>query len=251
MMGHKSLIGIVMLCALAFSAFAAANASAAQKAVTCSSTAPTKTFGDAHCTGAGSTFGHTTIADNAVTTITGSNAKTAFSTTAARVLKLRGQLGFHMVEIQCTGATGHGTLTNKSAPTAHVEGEGIIKYTGCTVTAPSGMGCVVTGGTFTTNNLLATTEGRAAGKLHIKPATGVTLASISISGCTIVSTVPVTGALTAQVSGATITTIHNAVTAEEELEFGGVGAGLDGALTISMAEGSTPNITAGQAIALT
>ena len=42
MMGRKSLIGIAVLCALAFSAFAAANASAAQKAVTCNSTAPTK-----------------------------------------------------------------------------------------------------------------------------------------------------------------------------------------------------------------
>src|SRR6201999_3646464 len=165
MIGRKSVIGIAVLCALAFSAFAAANASAAQKAVTCSSTAVPKTFGDAHCTGGGSTFGHTTIADNTVTTITGTNAKTASNTTLSRLSKLRGQLAGVITEVQCSNVKAHGTLTNKTTPTAHVEGEGIITYTGCTVTAPKEKGCVVKNRTVITKNLFATTEGRASGKL--------------------------------------------------------------------------------------
>ena len=255
MIGKKAVSCIAVLCALVFSAFAAADASAAQKAVTCTSTAMNKTFGDAHCLNAGGAFGHEPIADNTVTTITGTNGKTASNTTLSRVSKLRGQLAGVITEIQCTGVAGHGTLTNKAAPTAHVEGEGIIKYTGCSVTAPPGKGCVVTGGAVTTANLFATTEGRAAGTLHFKPAVGVTFATIPIAGCAGGSppnnNYLATGELTAQVSGATTTATHAQTTLDEELEFGGVEAGLDGALTISMAEGSTPTITAGQAIALT
>lgn len=253
-MGRRSLIGIAVLCALAFSAFAAANASAAQRAFTCSHTATG--FTDAHClTGGGAAFGHVTIPDNTTTTITGTNEKTASNTTASTTWKLRGELVAVLTEVQCTGAHGHGTLINRAVPANHVEGEGTIEYTGCTVTAPAGKGCLVTGGTIITTQLSATTEGRAAGTLHFKPASGTVMAEVPISGCA--KEVPpansylVTGEFTAQVSGATITTTIAQTRLDNELRFGGVKAGIEGALTVDMAEGSTPNVTAGEGIVLT
>jgi hypothetical protein len=258
MIGRKSVIGIAVLCAFAFSAIAAATAAAEQQAYTCSSSAATKSFSDAHCKpgSTGTAFGHTFIANGTVTTITGSNAKTAFSTEAAQGTILKGQLSGVATSLQCTGLTFHGTLTNSAGPPTSVTGTGIIKYMGCTITAPVGKSCIIGGGgTIETTELTATTLGAAASTLKFAPASGTKFASIPIEGCNENvppnANWPLTGAFTASISGATITTTHAGTTTQNTLKFAGTKAGIEGALTISMAEGSTPTVTAGQAITLT
>jgi hypothetical protein len=241
MIGRKSVIGLAVLCALAFSAIAATSAFAAPgRAFEC---APGGTqFSDAHCKTAGSGFGHVAIANGTATKITGTNAKTAGSTTAAEVSKLKGKIAGIATEVQCTGLSGSGELTNAAGS---VSGSGQITYTGCTVTAPAGRGCVVTGGEIKTKPLAATTAGLTNNnELKFEPGPGETeFASIPIGSCLENSppsgNYPVAGSLIATTTGATTTTTHAGITGQKTLTFGGNAAGLEGALTISM-EGGNP-----------
>jgi hypothetical protein len=251
MIGRKSVLGILALCALAFSAFAAPNASAEQRAFTCTKAAKTKTFHDAHCLDSKTTpfeYGHELIAEGVETEITATSAKTAAGTTAGEVSKLKGALSGVVTEVQCKTVHGIGHL--KNGPSS-VSGTGILTYSECEVTLPAGKGCKVTGGKVETKNLAATTAGQAANQLLFKPNAGTEFASIPIEGCSIPAlnnTFPVTGELTATTSGATTTTKHETITTQNKLKFGGVKAGLEGAITISMNEaGNKP----GEAIVLT
>src|ERR1700742_3582844 len=176
-------IALSILCALAVCAFAAGNASAAQRAFTCSSTAPTKTFSDAHCiTGGGSNFGHAEIANGTATSITMTNAKTASATTVAESWTLEAMPNGIAVAIVCTTMTGTGSLTNAAAS---VTGTGVLHLTGCTVESPPGHGCTISGGTVISQELKGTTVGQAAGKLKVEPSVGTLLANITIDNCDI------------------------------------------------------------------
>ncbi len=241
----RSILGLSVLCALAVCAFAAGNASAAQRAFTCSSTAPTKTFSDAHCnTGGGSNFGHVEIANGVATSITMTNAKTAAGTSAAEPWTLEATIAGLEVAIECTGMTGTGSLTNAAAS---VTGTGVLDFTGCIVESPPGHGCTISGGTIISQELRGTTVGQAAGKLKVEPAVGTLLANITIDNCDIPplnNTFSLTGSVVADVSGATATTTTAGVTAQNTLRFGGVNAGLKSATTINMSGG-------GEAITLT
>jgi hypothetical protein len=246
MIGRKSVLGVVVLCALAFSAFAAGNASASfQIAVEC---APGGTgFGDAHCVEAGVTHGHAAIpASPTWTLIDGTNAKTASGTTAAAPSRLKGKLSGVETELECTGLSGEGELMNNSGEgTEWVEGKGKIHYTGCSVTKPAGKGCKVKGSKVDTEELSATTKGQAASKLAFSPV-GEKFANITIEGCSVAAlnnTFPVTGSLVADTNGATTTTTHAGITAQKTLTFGGNPAGLEGALTITMFEGNPISLT--------
>jgi hypothetical protein len=245
MIGRKSVIGIAVLCALAVSAFAAASASAEQRAYTCDSSAAVKEFKDAHCltkVESGATVGHTLLPETS-TAITGTNANTTEETKAAAVSKLLGALSGVVTEVQCTTLGGTGSLTNAAAS---VSGTGTIEYTGCTVTKPAGKGCVVTGGAVTTKELSATTAGQAANKLKFTPKEGTEFATVPIEKCETASLnnkFPVTGSLIADTSGATTTTTHAGVTTQNTLKFGGVKAGIEGALTISTSGGSPVTLT--------
>ena len=231
MNGRKSVLGIAVLCALVLGAFAAASASAEQRAYKCTE-GTTKQFSDEHClvpSGSGA-FEHKLLEGE--TAITGTNAKTAEGTSVASVSKLAGSLSGVVTELQCTGLSGTGQLTNAAAS---VTGTGVITYSGCSVTKPAGKGCVVKNGEVVTATLKGTTVGQAAGKLKFTPNTGETFASITIEKCSIASlnnTFPVQGSLVANTSGATTTTTHAGITEQGTLKFGGVKAGLEGALTI-------------------
>ena len=251
MIGRRSVIGIAVLCALALCAFSATSASAFETAFTCApnTTTGAEQFSDAHCVN-GATgnvgFKHVEIAEGSTTNITGTNAKTASGTTAAATAKLEGTLAGVETAIVCTTVANSGTvfLSNQkdAAGGMYVSGDGKVLFSGCTVTKPPSQGCVVTGGSITTNALTATTEGQAAKKVQFKPKSGTTFASIPISGCTtsaLNNTFPVTGSLIASASGATLTTTHAEITTQNTLKFGGNKAGLEGALTISM-EGGNP-----------
>jgi hypothetical protein len=244
MIGRKSVIGLAVLCALVVSAFSAAGASAEQRAYTCTPEAVVKDYAsaDQHCVtniGSGGGRGHVLI-EAKETKITGTNEKTASSTTAKETSKLLGALAGVITEVQCTGLTGTGNLTNAAAS---VTGEGVITYTGCVVTKPA-VGCEVVGGTIATENLTATTVGQAANRLKFTPKAPATkFATVPIKGCAgeapPAGNYPVTGSLIAKTSGATTTTKHEDITTQNTLKFGGVKAGIEGALTISM-EGGEP-----------
>ncbi|MGD9735521.1 MAG: hypothetical protein AB7V58_07940 [Solirubrobacterales bacterium] len=228
MIGRKSVLGVAVLCALVFGAFAAANASAEQRAYSCSEGGAQ--FTDAHCLSAGSgPYGHVLLEGE--TAITGTNANTAEGTSAAAVSKLLGALSGVVTELQCTGLSGTGQLTNAASS---VSGTGVITYEGCSVTKPANKGCKVAGNKVVTETLNGTTVGQAANKLKFTPS-GETFAKITIEGCSIGAlnnTFPVTGSLVADTSGATTTTTHAGITSQGTLKFGGVKAGLEGALTI-------------------
>jgi hypothetical protein len=234
MLGRNSVIMISVVCALAFTALTAANASAEQRAYVCE-TGGAHQFEDAHCIVPNTTTGfyHHQLLPITATSITATNSRTASGTTAATVEKLKGSLGGVVTEIQCTSLSGTGSLTNAASS---VTGTGTLVYSGCTVTKPENKGCVVTGGSVLTTTVKGTTVGQTAGHLKFTPNSGTEFATVPISGCentALNNNFPVVGSLVANVSGATTTSTHTAVTAQGLLEFGGVEAGLEGALTIT------------------
>lgn len=235
MIGHRTVIGIFVVFALALGAFAVASASAAQRAFTC---APGGTqFSDAHCLSAGSGFGHVEITNGSPTNVTTTNEKTASGTTAAAVIKLKGKLSGISTEIQCTGLSVSGELTNSAS---FVEGTGTVAPIGCTVTAPAGKGCVV--GEGSAKEVVGSTQGQAANSLKITPASGTELGAVRIEGCSKntppTNNYPLAGSLVLAISGATVTATHAAITEQSTLTFGGNAAGLEGAATISMQGGN-------------
>lgn len=155
----------------------------------------------------------------------------AVHTTSSAVSKLRGAVSRIETEVQCTIVEGLGKATNAAAS---VSGTGTLEYSGCTVTKPAGKGCVVSGGRVNTKKLAATTVGQAANTVRFTPFEGTEFASIKIESCSVGvlnNTFPVTGSLVATATGATLSTTHTGVTAQNTLEFGGVKAGLEGAIT--------------------
>jgi hypothetical protein len=153
---------------------------------------------------------------------------------------LKGTLSGLETEIQCTGVSGTGALTNSASS---VSGTATVEYSGCTVPKPAGRGCKVKGGKITTVALRAGTAGQGVGQIKVQPVTGTELASITLESC--LSNIPpntaylVEGSLVASSAGATATTTEAEVTAQKTLTLGGNAAGLEGALTLSK-EGGSP-----------
>ncbi|HET7443646.1 MAG TPA: hypothetical protein VFJ57_03215 [Solirubrobacterales bacterium] len=237
----KSVLGIAVLCALALSAFGASSASAVgTTAHTCVKDSGGSLFGP-HClaTSSGNTekFKHVEIPTDKTTTITGNNTNTAPETKGSRASILKGALAGVETAITCTEAGGSGWVENKTSEgEMYILAEGKIEYKGCTVTAPAGKGCNVAGGAVTTNQIVGTSLGQGMA-IKISPKEeGGKFAEITIKECSIAAlnnTFPVTGFLKANTeNGATLTSTHAEITGQNTLKFGGVKAGLDGALTI-------------------
>ncbi len=142
MIGRKAVIGLALLCSLAFCAIVAQGAAAEQTAFTCAPGAgsgTTSDFSDAHCdntvkTGTGS-FHHVEIPKNTSTEITLTNAATENETKSATpahlfVTKLH---GIAEVEVNCSTVAGTGTMENTEVGgVMGASGKGTIKFTGCT-----------------------------------------------------------------------------------------------------------------------
>ncbi|MGB7686560.1 MAG: hypothetical protein WBL45_12360 [Solirubrobacterales bacterium] len=128
MIGRRSVIGLSLLCALLFSAFAAQSASAIKPThslnttvVTCVKEA-TKTheFADAHCdtksTGNNTgEFKHVAVAVGTTTKVSGTNAAVTNGTKDAEPAVLKGTIGLAKVTIECTVVKNNATtstLTN-------------------------------------------------------------------------------------------------------------------------------------------
>ncbi|HET7444813.1 MAG TPA: hypothetical protein VFJ57_09165 [Solirubrobacterales bacterium] len=232
---RKSVLGIAVLCALALSAVVASSASASSAtAYTC--VQGKGVLNGAHCLGtSGGEYGHVEIKENEVTTGTATNANTASSTTAATTSILKGALAGVETELSCTETHGEGTFSNKTEGgemLGHAEGK--LHYTGCKVLKPVEKGCKVANeGTITTENLTGRTISTT--QVEIKPVTGTKFTDIKIENCSIAAlnnTFPVSGTLKASITGATLTSTHAQTTTDNTLKFGGVKAGLEGALTL-------------------
>jgi hypothetical protein len=258
MIGRRSIVGLSLLCALFFCAFAAQSASAAgTTAFTCAPNGGAKDFSDAHCDnpvtpGTGS-FGHVAITTETLVQLT--NDKTAENTTNHTPFALTGELALAPAKITCTHANGEAKLINEEVggvmQTKGQEG-GFVNFTTCTVHEP--LNCTVKepivakGSSITKTNLGA--SGNEMG-LEFKPPAGSTVfteitfegASCGLKGKTfkVEGTAIATGrrgstnAVTS--SGATYE-FTNAMT-KSTLKLGGKPAEVSGILTIAMTNGTT------------
>ena len=238
---RKTALGIAVLFALALSAFAAPGASAATSGTTAFTCVKGKgVLNGAHCLGtSGGEYGHVAIKQDETTTGTATNEETAAnaggeSTKAAKSATLKGALAGVETELTCAEVHGEGTFENKLEGEVHyATAEGKLHYTKCEVKKPNKK-CKVKGETVTTEQLFGSTKGQGMAA-KIEPKVGTKFADITIEGCEIESlnnTFPVSGSLVAQISGATLTATHAEITTQNTLKFGGVKAGLEGALTL-------------------
>jgi hypothetical protein len=258
MTGRRALVGLSLLCALVFSAFAASSASAATSgltAVTCKE-GGTKDFSRAHCAKADAVtpgtgkYGHFKIAEKVETAITGSNEGTEEETKKAKSAILHGISGGVILEITCANVSSTGTQENLLVGEEHrITGKNIvIKYgtavTPCVVKKPVEKGCVVAGGIITTNKLHATSVGAGDGlKFTAEPAEGGEggnpFVTITLEKCTVAGlnkAYAVTGSVLAEADGATLK-VNLERGEKSTLEFGGQKAGLTVTETLRMKEG--------------
>jgi hypothetical protein len=260
MIGRKTVIGLSLLCALVFSAFAASSAMAVNgtTAFTCVEKSELGAgFSDAHCKTAvpsGAKFIHVEIKQDEETIFHATNAKTNSTTTGAEPAILKGSpLGIE-TEISCSTVTSHGKITNRlNATKEHrIEGSVItIKYTGCKVTKPAG--CVIPKEEILVEGIKATTEGQ---EMNVKysPEVGTTFVTITFEKCTnplANGKHEVKGTARAQPEGATLVFNHNTITNEKTLEFFGANTGLEGKITISQAEKTEETAKTGNPITTT
>lgn len=252
MHARKTIIGVCLLCAFAFSAVAAQSAFAIEgtTAFTCASTPGTGTFPTDHCkpveSGTGTAFSHVAIAQDTTTEITGTNAKTNATTTEAEKTILKSQLSGVETEIEATGVHGEGWMENKldASGEHYVHGEGVITYTGAKLLKPQPAKCKLEKTEYSTKQLTATTTGAGMGLTFtpVTPETFIefTIVKVGAEACPVAGTYKVTGSVTGEPEGATTVFKHGKVgppaegtTGQNTLKLGGNRAGVEGKLTIS------------------
>jgi hypothetical protein len=265
MIGRRAAVGLALVCALAFSAFAASSAMAVNgtTAFTCVKESTVGAgFSDAHCKTAVSsnaTFVHKEIAQDLTTTFHGTNEKTTANTLEAEPAILKGKpLGIE-TEIKCLKVTSHGQLTNRLEPTTKehwIEGKKVtVHYSECKVEKPAN--CKIPNNTILVENTEATTKGEAVGEkmnTRFKPEVGTTFVEFEFKECTnglFNGVHKVEGDVAAQTEGATLVFNHAAITAENKLKFFGAAAGLSGKITLSQAAGTAETEPTGNPISAT
>jgi hypothetical protein len=259
MTARKNIVGLCMLCALVFSAFAAQGASAATKgttAFTCVSGAGT--LRGQHCltTGtASATFGHVAIAENTTTELEVTNEKTFEETTTARPTILKGTIAGVALTLTAKkvskGPESVNWVENKKAASGehYIHGEFRIHFTevtanhGCKIFDDTG-GVKGAEGTLTTTQLTTTTEGQGD-FLKFQPSVGNVILTYTVSGCeagfsSLEKTYKVEGSVKGVPTGATVVFSHAETTAQGTLKLNELTVGTEGALTLSgRAKGST------------
>ncbi len=235
MLGRR-VIGLSLLFAFVFCAFAAPNATAAKKtttAYTCVKGGGNKDFTDAHCTekvgGGTGEYGHVEIKVDETTFIqtVGTTNHIVKSTIAGLA-----------VEIACTGAAAKGHLTNITVKEKMTPRFTKLRtsYTGCTVPKP--VGCLIKGGEIESNELegehLEETEA-----VVFKPEAGATIATITLEKCAIAGKYPLNGSVIAPIKGSILSTTEEQTTKDGTLTLGGQKAGLGGNTTIKTEKGNT------------
>ena len=237
MNGRRAIVGLCLLCAMAFSAIAAQSAMAAKGTTmfTCTSSAPTKTFGTADCNTAGSGFGHVEVAQDLTT-----HAKYV----AAGPQIFKSTIAGTAFTLSTSELIGTGSCFNRLNGKEHWIQclEVILHYTNVVVNLPAGCGVKsVPGevaGTIQTNALKATTQTEQMA-VKLEPEAGTTLAEWEWTGaptCPFSGKAKVVGSITCVPSGAELVCNHAEVTASKTLRFGsaaGNPAGYEGRATIT------------------
>ncbi len=181
-------------------------------------------------------FKHTEITQDTTTDLAVTNAGTAGETATSTPSKIHSVISGVEVEIQATGVTGTGTVTNVLSGIEHVtEGTGTLEFKGVTVLKPSGKSCVVKTGEIKTKELKATTAKQGMG-LKVQPKEGTLFAEFNIEGCTIAALngkYEAKGSVVAAPSRGTTEFTGAATTEPSTLTLRGQKAGIDGALTFS------------------
>jgi hypothetical protein len=253
-MTHRTAVGISLICALAFCAFAAQGASAAEgkntTAFTCVEGGGEKDFSDAHCdtnVGAGKgKFGHVVLPLNEKVSISITNANTKNETKEATNTVLKGTIAGLKSEIVCKTVSGTGSLTNEepSSKVHRVKGTVEAKFTSCTAPKPA-FGCKVKE-PIAVNSGVEGVEGLGAGKnemgLEFKP-TGEHFASVTLEGCFVAGTYNTDGTAiatgtpsnTAKWSGAT--SVFTAAMTKETLKLAGNPAEVESTTTVTKTGG--------------
>lgn len=247
MIGRRAAIGLSLVCALAFCAFAAQSASA--KGITAFTCAKSEkgSFDDAHCNkgNAKGTFGHTELKEGTAVTI--SNKNTANATTD-HTMAIGHLIGFdgEKVTNTCTKAHGTGVIANtthengKEEKVMGVTGEINTFFTDCVVSgdlAKKDPSCKIKGGTVITEAEISTPTEEAI-KFENK---GGPLTSFTIEGCknkAYNTEYTITGHSTAEFKGTTLITTEEG---SKGLESGGEPAEITFTETLTMST-SEPGI---------
>lgn len=244
MTGRKAIVGLCILCALAFSAFAAQSALAVKGTTlfTCKKEGPGHSFTKAHCKSGDFSPGngeyeHVTFAEGTTTEFTGTNAGNGSDTKTTILTKLKSVSSGVAIEFQAAEVHWVGWLTNaKDAITGEHYFHGRFKVThkGVAVTAPKEKGCKVKGGEIVSNELEATTAGKGDA-VTISPVSGSAVESITVEGCSIPALnkeYKLEGSINCPMDGSTIECTHANTTEQGTLTLSGQKAGLEGTVTI-------------------
>jgi hypothetical protein len=239
MNGRRAVIGLSLLCALLFSAFAVPSAFAAKGTTAFTCVKEGKEFRGEHCLSTGTAaleFFHKAIAVGTKTETEGTNEKTANTTGSATEPLLTLSLAGSQWEITCETEAATGTITNELVEKVmRVKGEKIvIKYTNCVVKGVlAELGCELEGGAVTTNELTSVTENEKMTVLF-EPTTTTAFATLTFKKCSkeeLNKAFEVTGTARAIPEGATLRTSNLTTTA---LKFGGAAASLISNTTVRM-----------------
>jgi hypothetical protein len=257
MIGSRATVGLLLLCALIFSAFAAPGASAkGTTAFTCVSGGGALDFSDAHCdnevtSGTGS-FGHVSLGTEAVK-IQVTNEGTKGLTTESTPVVLNATLGGMALEIVCSKASGTSVNTNKEiSGVMQNEGKELsLRFFECTVVKPAK--CTIKGGeinvtsgatTITVENVKGTEMG-----LLFSPEAGKPFFEVTLEGpecplkgktASVVGTTTATGPRpsTEITSSRGATMIVTKEMTAETLKIAGAAASVSAAFTVKT--GSSP-----------
>jgi hypothetical protein len=213
MIGRRTIAVLSLLCALALCATAASSAVAAKgtTAFLCEQVGTGAEFKDAHCKesqAGGSGFKHTAIAPGSAIAIEITNEKTKNSTIEATPAKMLVSTSSFIVEIECTGVSGSGTLENQATSPMQTEGKVTGKYTGCTVPKPAGK-CKVQGGEIAfeakaSTQIISETPEEMA--IKVEPAVGMSFGTVTLENqganvCPFAGSGPLTGSYSGTQNG--------------------------------------------------
>ncbi len=248
---RNGIAAVCLLCALAISALATQDASAAltgTTAVTCKSTPATGFFSDAHCTTkvGGGNFSHESIESGKTTELSVTNGSTCEETKAACPLKLKALISGVTLEITTKKVVGNGSIHNVLVGEEHqVVGSAALTFEEASVTAPAGKGCEVEGEKFSTNELALTSAGQGM-VLQIAPVSGELVSEVRVKGCSVVALnnlYALNGNFKGTFSGATVKFTHSGTTESNTLTLSGQKTGIDGQLTLSARANSSEAYT--------
>lgn len=260
MRGPRGVIGLCLICMIVLSAVAAAGASAKGTTVfTCvRESSAVHRFADAHCkvpSVGGDTGMYELKKFNVPTQLSGSNGETCNETKEACPTVLTSVVAGAELRVTATGVSLSGETENVLEGEEMVaRGTTTITHEGATVTVPSGKGCEIEGGKFSTNKLKLTTAGQPAEEkgmfIKFEPNVGSAIGSFTVKGCTGTAEkfnkkYELTGSVKGTPDGGTVNFTEAGTTGQGTLFLNGQKAGIDGSLTFKgRAEESTEAFTA-------